>query len=85
MHNSHVFIIHIIRYMERRCKFMEEESPLFRFNAGTKHPILDQNGKKTGEWSTQKMRSIVFEIMIEEVKNFCKSSISWSSETHRQV
>ena len=71
--------------MERRCRFMEEKSPFFRFNAGTRHPILDQNGKKTGEWSTRKMRSIVFEIMIEEVKNFCKSSISWSSETHRQV
>ena len=77
-------IIILIRYMERRCKFMEE-SPFFRFNAGTSHPIVDKTGKKIGEWTTKKMRSTVFEIMIEEVTNFCRSSVSWSSETHKQV
>ena len=62
-----------------------EESDYFQYHAGIPHPIEDEKGKKIGKYSTDKLRSNVFKIMLSEVPNFCKFSMSWSSECHRQV
>ena len=55
-----------------------ETSNYFRFNAGTVNPIYDKNNRKIGEWNTRHMRSTVFELMIREVNNFCKKSVTES-------
>lgn len=62
-----------------------EKSSFLRFNYGAWYPIKDNGGKTIGQWCSDKLRSNVFEIMLEEVPNFCKLSMSWSSECHRQV
>ena len=70
--------------MERRCRFMED-SVFFQNNVGLPYPVVDDDGKKIGECNTAKWRSNVFDIMLQEVPNFCKLSMSWSSKCHRQV
>lgn len=74
----------LCRYMERRCRFMED-SIFFQNNVGLPYPVRDNEGKKIGECKMTKLRSTVFEIMLQEVPNFCKLSMSWSLECHRQV
>lgn len=73
--------------MERRCRFMED-SVFFQNNVGLPYPVVvlvDDEPKKIGECNTAKWRSNVFDIMLQEVPNFCKLSMSWSSKCHRQV
>ena len=80
--NSIAFFI--FRYMERRCVFLED-CPHLRYNEGYRETIRNSEGRVIGERNTVKMRSTLFAIMQEEVGNFCKQSISWSSDVHRQV
>ena len=70
--------------MERRCIFLEN-CPHLCYNEGHKKAIKDNEGKVIRVINTTKMRSTLFDIMLEEVKNFCKQSMSWSADLHRQV
>ena len=63
--------------MKRRCMFLE--------NCLHLETIRNSEGRVIGERNTTKMRSTLFGIMQEEVGNFCKQSLSWSSDVHRQV
>ncbi|XP_019858199.1 PREDICTED: uncharacterized protein LOC100640592 [Amphimedon queenslandica] len=73
-----------LKYMERRCRFMED-SVFFQNNVGLPYPVVDDDGKKIGEFNTSKLRSNVFDIMLHEVPNFCKLSMSGSSKCHTQL
>ena len=63
--------------MERRCIFLE--------NCPHLETIRTKEGRVIEERNTAKMRSTLFAIMREEIGNFCKQSLSWSSDVHRQV
>ena len=69
--------------MERRCIFLEN-CPHLCYNEGYRKTIRNSKGEVV-EINTAKMRSTLFAIMLKEVGNFCKQSMSWSSDIHRQV
>ena len=74
----------IFRYMERRCIFLEN-CPHLRYNQGFRETVRNSEGRVIGERNTTKIRSTLFAIMQEEVRNFCKQSSSWLFDVHGQV
>ena len=68
----------ISRYMFRRCQFLEE-SPYLKFNVGS--GILKPGQREATD--TSKLRSVLFETMLDEVSDFCQQYDQRKSHYHQ--
>lgn len=80
-----MFLTYICRYMERRCLMLEKCAQLQYQQMGTSSLLKDERNSILKDISTTHMRSTLLEIMKEEVRDFCDSSVIKSSEDHQQV
>ena len=71
--------------MERRCLLLEKCSQLQYLQGGSHSFLKDEKGRCIENIDATRMRSTLLKIMKEEVRDFCKSSILNSSESHQQV
>ena len=81
------FLFGIIRYMIRRCKFLEH-CVYLQYNMGLGQPLTDAQGKPTGKLTdTHQLRSVLVDVMKDEVEKFCNPNIAknWDLSAHSQV
>lgn len=71
--------------MERRCEKLEECPVLLYLEEGIYHEILDEDSEVIEDFNPKNMRSTLFELMKEEVQDFCKNSILDATDDHQQV
>ena len=71
--------------MERRCVLLENSPQLQYLQRGPQSVLTDEKKNRLENIDATHMRSTIFEIMKEEVEDFCKNSILDSSHTHQQV
>lgn len=72
--------------MERRCKLLEDCFQLcFLQDVKDGSLIKDDKGEGLTGFSPKNMRSTLFNLMKEEVEDFCKSSVIQATDEHQQV
>uniref|UniRef100_A0A1X7UCD1 RING-type domain-containing protein n=1 Tax=Amphimedon queenslandica TaxID=400682 RepID=A0A1X7UCD1_AMPQE len=75
-----------LKYMERRCKLLEDCFQLcFLQDVKDGSLIKDDKGEGLTGFSPKNMRSTLFNLMKEEVEDFCKSSVIQATDEHQQV
>ena len=74
-----------IRYMERRCKFLDN-LPGFNYNNGCGEFIVNEHGQKRPTDATS-LGSTLMKTMLQEVSEFCDPALkdNWSEKPHQQV
>lgn len=78
-------IFYVFRYMERRCKFLDN-FPGYNYNNGFGEYIINKHGQKR-RTDTTCLGSTLMNTMLKEVSEFCDPSLkdNWSHKPHQQV
>ena len=74
------------RYMERRCKFLDN-LPAFNYNTGAGEYMKDKQSETKIVTNTKQLGSTLMRTMLDEVSDFCDPAIkdNWSKKPHQQV
>ena len=72
--------------MERRCRLLENCPQLcYLQDVKDGHLLKDYKGEGLVRFGPRNMRSTLFDLMNEEVQDFCKNSVLQATDMHQQV
>lgn len=70
--------------MERRCRLLENCPQLQYLEEGV-HKYKDSKGEILPGFNPRNMRSTLFDLMKEEVQDFCENLVLQATDKHQQV